>query len=145
MPLTEQQYQDQILLDVADDGTVEAAMPTLWVQYDNLEMYPRYLYVRVVAIDLLIAKNSNMVNTSGDGRSMNNNQVISNLLVLRRIYASALGAYSGMGALNAPEVTDMEAVYPIPGNEGWPDPNSQIYLGDPVAAQLAMDALGWPY
>src|SRR2546423_7585571 len=87
MPLTSAQLKSQVLADVNDDGTVALVIDTLWTKNDGRpSAWSQYLYTRLDAIDLLIAKNRAAVQTSGDGRTLYLQQVVDNLLKLRGVF-----------------------------------------------------------
>jgi hypothetical protein len=133
MPLTDVQLKAQVLIDIQDDGTVSPILDLLWTKNDNRTLWQQYLYTRLDAVNVMIAKSTGLIQVSGDGRSMALQQAFDHLILLRNMFISELNSYTDY--TNPPEVSEMEAVAPIEGNVGYPDPNDTIFLGDPTAIQ----------
>ena len=142
MPLTEVQLRTKLLKEVGDpgNGLVAQSLDSMWQHRDSLDIYSRYLRVRVDAILLLLANPAYwaLIQTSGDGRTMHSEQVYTHLQWLYRTFALEWNSHNQDNLLGRePEVSEMEAMVPVPGNEGWPDPSDPAYYGSPIARQLA--------
>lgn len=133
MPLSSDQLKAQVLIDVQDDGSVAEVLEFLWLKNDSRSLWMQYLYTRLDAINILIARSAGLVSFSGDGRSISLSQKFDHLLTLRNIFIGDITSFSGFST--EPSVSEMEATSPIMGNVGYPDPNDGIYVGDLTAIQ----------
>lgn len=145
MPLSDEQLKTQVILDVGDlDDVLVTEINDIWTKYDEYSQQERFLRARVDACIRLMAKARFLIQTSGDGRTLHLEDINTNLRNLLRIFLADLAGYVGyvVTANSLPEVSEMEADYPIPGNEGWPDPNDPSFYGSPVARQAALGLEG---
>lgn len=145
MPLNDTQLKDRVILDVGDlDGLLASEIDNIWLAYDELLPWERFLRARVDAVNRLLAKARFMIQSSGDGRTMHLEEIFNNLYKLRNIYVAEATAYIGSLYTPAgPDVTEMTAEFPVEGLVGWPDPNNQALGGNIVARQSGIDPYGY--
>lgn len=138
MPLNDTQLKEQAILDVGDiSNLLGDEIDDIWARYDSLSDWERFLRSRVDAATRLMAKARFLIQTSGDGRTLHLDGVFSNARQMRNIFVGELSAYLGVSVMDAtPDVTDMTAEFPVPGNEGWPDPNDPSLNGSIPARQV---------
>lgn len=144
--LTEQQYQDLILKEVGDDGTVSDSIVVLWNKrgaWSGNGIYYQYLLVKADAIRMLMGNVWADVSTRMPSRAeFLLREKFANLkamleMVLEEIaqFGGALTIIDGDLSFADMAVGEMEATAPIEGIVGFPDPNDTQYLGDPTRMQ----------
>jgi hypothetical protein len=134
MPLTSAQLMAQVLVDVQDDGTIAEILELLWTKNDSRTLWMQYLYTKLDAVNILIARATGLISYSGDGRSMQLNQKFDHLITLRNVIIGEIASFDTNSF--EPSVDEMTQTSPIMGNPGYPDPNSGLFTGDPTSVQL---------
>ena len=134
MALSDVDYQNLILLNVGDDGTVEAQMPALWAKNGGVTpMYLQYLYTWRDAIVMLMGTIWRDVTIRMPTRAqLSMREKWQNLQTMLTMVNSLILEYTIDGA----SVGEMETTVSIEGIPGYPDPNDPIYRGSVVRGQM---------
>lgn len=136
MTLTEQQYQDLVVLRVGDDaaGTLATNMALLWVGREAIaDLGLRALQVTVDAIDLMLGRVRGQVDfRAPDGSSVSLSDLFAHLMAMREQTTTAL-AQAQAGAGGGVAIGLLTQTAPILRDRaGQPNPNSRALRGDPL-------------
>lgn len=135
MPLTAEQLQALIILEVGDDaaGTLAAQIALLWTAHDDQPSLDRQaLYTKRHAIDVMLGRVRAQVDFRAlDGASVNLSDLFARLTKMReQTTAEILAIEAGQSA--GPASGELTTTAPVMPDGEWPDPNSRRLRGDPL-------------
>jgi len=134
MSLTEQQYQDLIVLRVGDDasGTLASTISLLWSARDTIaDLNTRALQVTIDAIDLMLGQVRRQVTFRGpDGSSVNLSDLFDHLTQMRAQTVGQLASAAPDGGVAIGTLTQTAPI--LRDRAGQADPNSRRLRGDPL-------------
>lgn len=133
MALTQQQYQDLIIVEVGDDaaGTLVTVVPLYWERYAALGDEARYRATKLAAIDAMLGRVRGQVKIVGvGGASVDAHQLTTHLQDMRALVLAAIADAESSGAAGG-AVGDLTTTAPVTAPSGLPDASSRAYRGDP--------------
>lgn len=153
MPLAASDYQQLILANIGDDGTVAPYMPALWEKNAGWGIdspYIQYLYTWRDSLVLYMGQIWRDVTIRMPTRAqISLREKFANLVAMQKMVEALISEYlneSQMAAAIEPNpdgsnamVGEMVTTVTLPGNPGYPDPNSGVYRGDITTIQT------WPW
>lgn len=134
MALSEQQYQDLIIVEVGDDaaGTLATVVPLYWERrsaYTDLEA--RYRYAKRDALDAMLGRVRGQVKIVGvGGASIDAHQLFTHLQDMRTQLQAEIDMLETSGGSGG-AVGDLTTTAPSSPPTGMTDANHPAYRGDP--------------
>jgi len=133
MALSEQQYQDLIILEVGDDanGTLATLLPLAWERFAALGLEARYRAAKLAAIDAMLGRVRGQVRIVGvGGASVDAHQLTTHLQDMRATLQAQIDAETA-GAAAGGAMGDLTTTAPIAPPLGAWDASDRAYRGDP--------------